>query len=370
MPIWTTELNADSSINFAAELAKDVSSKGTFLEDYNQYCSAAAVVPCPYVTVSGGEVLGTAAKIGGCAIDLSSWRAALLAVCTVNSPIKEVAIMHCALTQQHLTELALALEKIGNLQVLKLDYIRVTDLTEAVTLTSLLKPFVWGASAPVEYLSLKGNCLGDDFALDPSVYSALAGNFTLTALSLADNGISDDGASKVLQAARLSVALREISFAKNSLSGTPILFTALCELLAGTGVASSEDESTWKSCMKVIGDRNKALKDINKKRKKGGYAELPDVATPAERLAKVDGANAIANRGIQSVDLSFNPWDAEGAGAAFAGCLSTLREPCRIPGAAPLAVRIEVRGSVKTALSLELGGQPAEGEDGGVVVVA
>ena len=368
MPIWISELNAESSINFSVELAKDVSSKGNYLDDFAFYCNGAAVIPCPYVTVSGGEVLGTAVKIGGCAIDLPSWRAALLAACTINSPIKEVAVMHCALTQQHLTELALALEKIGNLQVLKLDYIRVTDLTEGVTLTSLLKPFVWGASAPVEYLSLKGNCLGDDFASDPSIYSALAGNFTLTALSLADNGITDAGASKVLQAARLSVALREISFAKNSLSGTPTLFTALCDLLAGTGVASTEDESTWKNCTKVIGDRNKALKDINKKRKKSGYAELADVATPAERLAKVDGANTIANRGVQAVDFSYNRWDAEGASAAFAGCLGTLRESCRIPGAAPLAVRIEVRGNLKP--TLDLGEQPTEGEDGGVIVVA
>jgi len=382
MPIWSADANTESVLSgFTAELAKDTVSKGTFKDDLAAIASANGVNLCPYISVSGGETLGTALRIGGCAIDLPSWRASLLSASTVNSPIVEISVIHCTLTPQHLLDLAQALEKIANLQVLKLDYIQMSGLDEGATLASVLKPFVWGAAAPVEYLSLKGNGLGDDFCLDPSIYSALSGNYSLQSLSLADNGITDAGAAQMLKAARLSLGLRELCLAKNRLRGDTALFSAISDLLAGTGPVSAEDETTWKNAAKVVGDRNKALKDVNKKRKKAGQVELPDVATPAERIAKVEGGLAIANRTITALDLSFNPWDSEeqAAGAAGAGllaCLAELRGPCRLPGAPALRLRVELRGSDKTPMGLALGaagggeaGAEAEAGAEGVVLV-
>lgn len=360
--VWSTEANADSILsNFAAELGKDVPSKGgSFKDDFAALVSANNLVSCPYVSVTGGETLGTACRISGCVVDLPTWRAFLLAASTVNSAINEIDVMHCTLTPQHLLDLAVTLEKIGNLSVLKLDYITiVSNAGDDASPANLFKPFIWGAAAPVEYLSLKGNNLGDAFCTDPSILSALSGNFSLQCLSLADNGISDEGAASILKALRLAVSIKDVSLAKNSIRGDALFFGAVCDLLAGTGAASAEDESTWKNASKVIGDRNKALKDVNKKRQKAGYAALPDVAAPAERIAKVDGGNAIVNRGITSLDMSFNPLDAEGCPAAFASCVATLRAPCRIATAPPLDLRVVLRGTSPSSPLLGSGADDA-----------
>jgi len=359
MVVWTTTCNADSILsNFAAELGKDVQSKGgSFKDDFAAVVAANNLVPCPFVSVTGGETLGTACRIDGCAVDLPTWRAFLLAASTVNSAIVEIDVMNCTLTLQHLQDLAAALVKIGNLAVLKLDYITIaSNAGDDASPANLFKPFIWGSAAPVEYLSLKGNNLGDAFCTDPSILSALSGNFTLQCLSLADNGITDEGAASILKALRLAVSIKCVSLAKNSIRGDALFFGAVCDLLAGTGAASAEDESTWKNASKVIGDRNKALKDINKQRQKAGYAALSDVAPPAERIAKVDGVNAIVNRGITSLDLSFNPLEGF---SAFAACVSTLRAPCRISTAPPLDLRVVLRGTSPSSPLLGAGADDA-----------
>lgn len=366
MPIWSKEINPDSTLQgFAAELAKDTPSKGSFVDDFAFYNTTNKIVVNPYITVAGGETLGTACRIGGCAVDLASWRAALLACSTVNSPIIEIAVTHCTLTSQHLTELASTLEKIGNLQVLKLDYITFAGPGADATAVTLLRPFIWGASAPAEYLSLRGNSLGDTFCTDPSIYQALSGNFTLQSLNLADNQISDVGATELLRALRLAVSIKQLSLSKNSLAGGPALCKAITDLLCWAGEVSADDETSWKSCAKVIADKNKALKDINKKRKKGGYAELPDVATPPERIIKADGVNVIANRFITDIDFSFNPLD-EGA-SLLPDVINALRGPCPVPDAPQLSLRMLFRCGENIKMALDAGGVQSDTE--GVSIV-
>lgn len=359
MTTWSVGINEASPLSavggFTAELAKDAPSKGSFDADYNSQCLASGIVPCPFINSSGTE----AVRVANCCLDLASWRACLLAASMVSSTVVELSLHSVSLTPQHLLDLSATMEKISNLQVLRLDYLTLTDVPAESSLASLLKPFVWGGTAaPVEYLSLQGNGLTDgNFCSDPAILTSLSGNFTLQALSLADNsGITDMGAAEILRAARLTVGLRELSLSKTSATFSGTLSEAIANLVSGSA-ANPDDEAAWKNAVKLIADRNKAVKDLNKKRKKSGYAELADLPVPPERIAKGgDGALYACNRALTTIDLSFCPLaPAEGH---FAACLAQIRGPPKCPGAA-LALRLVLRGvphAVVGAVDLEADG--------------
>ena len=340
MPTWESTLNNPALLStYPAELAKDTASKGSFKADYDSLCLANNIVPCPFIQQSADAL---ACRVSNCVVDLPSWRAMLLAASTVNSAIVEIAMHSCTLTPQHLLDLAAAMDKMGTLQVLKLDYLSFADVPEGAGPASLLKPFIWGGtSAPVDYLSIKGNCLGDAFCTDPAIYQSLSGNFSLQALSLADNGITDVGACEILRAVRLSAGLKELSLSKNAITFSGELAAGLSSLFSGSA-ATAEDEATWKNAAKVIADRNKAVKDKNKVRKKSGYAELADTPTPPERISKgSDGLNYISNRALASIDLSHCPLAP--ADGVFAECVMAIRAAPKAPGMT-LSLRLMLKG--------------------------
>jgi hypothetical protein len=73
--------------------------------------------------------------------------------------------------------------------------------------------------------------------------------------------------------------------------------------------ASVDDESAMKSSIKMITDRNKVIKESNKKRKKAGLSEIVELASSPESLQKVDGKLVIVNKSLQYVDFSWNDID-------------------------------------------------------------
>jgi len=365
--VWATDVNSPSLLgDFATQLGKDVATSGSFLSDYAAFSTAAGLVPCPFVVSGGGEgaeSVGTCARVANAVVDLPSWRAMLLACTTINTPVCEIVVHNCTITPQHLLDLAAALDKCGSLQVLQLNYLLLAEeSTEAAeassspTLNTLLIPFLTTAAAPVNYLSLKGNRLGDAFCTDAAVYAALVSNITLQALSLCDNCISDAGAAEVLRAMRIAVSLRELSLARNACTGECL--SSVSALLQG-GPAVGDDEALWKNTAKLIGDRKKAVGDLNKKRKKAGFPELSEVAAPTERIAKVEGATIICNRSIASLDFSLCPITRE----AYALFSDSIKAPTTFPAAAPLAVKVLFR------TNKEVESEVIEGEGGSSVVI-
>ena len=119
---------------------------------------------------------------------------------------------------------------------------------------------------------------------------------------------------------------------------------AVVALLFGSEV-SSEDDATFKNFAKLVGDKNKGIKDTNKKRKKGGLPDLAEIEAPAERVEKVGEVNMIANRLMKSIDLSFCPMSS----ANYTSFIGSMKNEERVNIAAPdLSINLVIRGNKAT----------------------
>jgi hypothetical protein len=293
--MWSYSLNADTCIgDFAAEVQKDSPSLGSGRGDFEKICGAFKITPCPQITFTESSL-----KIMNCIIDLSNWRAALLACVTINSPVREIVVHGCALTKTHILDTATALEKIGTIVTVKFDYI--TDRSGECLSTDFFRP-LFAAPSLMEYLSLKGNSLTDEFMVDNA--KIISENLTLKALNLSSNVISDTGFSKILHLLPHSISLKFVSMSQNIIEGGS--FGDLAALMTGRPI-TADDDTLMKSIAKAVVDRNKILKDINKKRKKSGYPEFVELAAPTDRVVKVGPTSLLVHRSLASVDLSRNP---------------------------------------------------------------
>lgn len=357
---WTSEVNAGKLESFTAEMGNDVPSKGTFAEDYAGFVeSTGLVVGCPFFSSTEMSV-----RIANVAIDLPSWRAMLLAISTAGSPVKELACHGCTLEAQHISDLVATLEKIGVIEVVKMDFLTV-KLGDEEDLANTLLPLLSSEKTMINYLSLKGCNLSDSFASSDGLYKNLSENVALTTLNLANNQFTDLGLSSICKALKVSPAITEVSLAQNNAEGNCLM--DLMGMLAGVEV-SEEEEGVWKNVAKHVGDKNKAVKDANKGRKKKGYSDLPEVATPAERVVKVDDVNCIANRTLKTLDLSFCPL----AAPTFEKAMRVLQEQKITEPALDLTLVVRGRSTdlvvpVPPANPDDAAGEEAKGGEGGSI---
>jgi hypothetical protein len=131
--MWSTACNSNVVVDLAKELAKDVPSKGNYLDDYVEYCKLSGVIQLPstYFNVYSskeGENKPNVLRIANCAIDNSNWRCLLLASCTVGSTIDSIVTHNLSLNPQHITDLIAAVEKIGQLTSLILEHISMNEV--------------------------------------------------------------------------------------------------------------------------------------------------------------------------------------------------------------------------------------------------
>jgi hypothetical protein len=298
--MWDSICNSDGLVaNFAGELAKDVASKGSFRDDYLSTCLQYKITPCPYFASTAQSV-----RLSNCIVDLSSFRACLLAMSTINSTIIEFSVHSATLQPQMLLELSTTLEKMATLKVVKLEYLACGPDSFQPLCDSMKS--LMGSNLCLDYLSLRGNKFGD--GVGALFEPALSTNLCIKSVNLSDNAMTDIGAATVLQNLRRNTSLLELSLARNCISFEPsdILYDQFLSLLFGSA-STSDDDAYFKALPKLIADRNKQLKDINKKRKKAGYTEIEDVATPAEAILKIGGQPRVVNRVLAFLDVSNNP---------------------------------------------------------------
>lgn len=299
MAMWTAEVNSNELINpFPASLDKDVSSKGDFLADYESFLTQFNVVRCPYVGVSADET-GEILRVANALLDLSNWRAALLAATTVGSKVKEIDLHACTLHPQHIKDLALALNKIGSIKVIKIQYCSLNVSADNLPDYIEAMKALLADSTQIEYLSLKGNKLQNDFVV--GFAHALSSNFRLATINFSFNDLGDQSVEAVCQAVKLLSNYKAFSFASNPISMDG--FKSALNLAIGSA-STAQDDTTVKANVKTIGDKNKSLKDTNKKRKKAGYVELSDYAAPADCVKTLDGKLWCSNVGVATIDFS------------------------------------------------------------------
>lgn len=322
MSTWTSSCNDEiaGGINFGAELAKEIATKGSFDEDYLAISQSLKLIsPCPFIksiaspldaeqassSSSPRAIEKSSVRVSNAIVDLSSWRVMLLAMSTTGTKIKELTCHGVKLSGQHLTDLILTVEKMNSLTALNLEYLVIDDEEEKKNALLSAIQQVLSGNVCIENISLKGSKLGDKFILDS--LTQLQGNLYLQTLNLADNQITDAAAVDLLSSLRMNPALKEISLAKNMLgSGGPGIFAAaLAAIITGSGnPAGADEDNISKALVKAVADKNKSIKDINKKKKLN--PPIPELANPEPRIFKVDGVNVLINKTLTLFDLSHN----------------------------------------------------------------
>ena len=293
--------NEDTLIaDFHGELQKDATSAGSFEEDYSTVCSTFNIVSCPFIQISTNKAT---CKVMHCAIDLSNWRAMLIAASTVNSEVKEFVFVNCVLTKQHIDALSMALEKLGTIHALRMEYITIIQSTEEgdISKAEFWKPLLDG-KIHVPYVTLTG-CGIDCQCIKDSI-QVLSENLSIQALNLSDNLLTDAGASALFNIVPLISSIKYLVLRNCEITGDENSLQSLVEVFVGKPV-SEEHDAVMKTVAKNVVERNKALKDLNKKRK-GKYPELADLVAPTERTIKVGDESLMVHRAMISIDISHN----------------------------------------------------------------
>lgn len=306
--MWSYEINPSNLIdNFSSAVDVDIPSRGSWSEDFAAVCSKYKIpAPCPYikaVTSGSGPDMQQRIRIINAMVDLSSWRAMLLAACCVGSKVKEISVHNCHLEQPvFLQDLSTALRKLGTCPILRLNYMQM-DFSKSYTEFQSAFVELLSDLTCVEHLSLKGNRLSDAFVA-PLISTITENNFKLATLNLSENDLTDVAAAQLLRSLRFSTTLKRVSLSATQLDGSCL--SALSSVLIGTDV-SAEDEAKLKLVGKQVADKNKAIKELNKKRKKSGAPDVVEVVPSQDCCVKRDGKLVAINRSLVALDLSRNP---------------------------------------------------------------
>lgn len=296
--MWTSETNSSKDYsNFAGEIGK-IASIGSFQSDYSACCAKQTLVECTFIkTQELGEAYHSV-KVLNCIVDVATWRSMLMACSTTGNTVRELCFSNIQITPQHLEDLSVLLKSSESIESVKLDYMTVVGNRESFY--SALKSLI-ANSVSLQYLSLKGNNLDDSFITETKV--ELRNHTSLICLNLAENALTDVGVTELFDILPLAICLNCISMQNNYFSGASVV-SGLEKLLCGVP-SSAEIDTELKAIGKIVGDRNKAIKDANKKRKKDGLPELAELVSPASRIVKGD-TTLLINRSIHTIDISRN----------------------------------------------------------------
>lgn len=302
--MWSSEVNANTAVdNFAVAVETDTVSKGSWELDYEAFCEKFKIIRCPFIKATALSNESESCRIMNSIVDLSNWRAMLLACCTAGSKVIEISVHGARLEPQHLVDLSTALKKMGTCRSLKLQYLDWQDgagLNEVNT-AQYQEAFA-SVIGEVGYASLKGNNFNDDFIMP--VLASLSQNFKLNLLNLSSNQLTDQSLRVFLKAVRCTTNIKTVSFESNRIAGEAL--SVLGELFLGSDF-TAEDDATIKGNSKLVGERNKQIKEVNKKRKKANIPELKEITPSLDCSVKKEKTLVHANRSLQRLDLSNNP---------------------------------------------------------------
>ena len=299
--MWTAEANDIKLLDsYATQVEKDVNTKGDFLKDYEGNCQANGIIKCPYIT---SYVVGDkeGVRIANGVIDLPSWRAMLLSVTSVGSKVVEVQVHSCTLTPQHLLDLSKAAIKYGLLKSLRIQFSEVHSPSQhdeasiIAAIRSLLSD-----STNLEYISLKSINITNEIA--KGIASAFTENFRLVSVNLSQNNLSDEACAALMTNVKLNPNYKAFNLSGNAIVGTGTLFAIVNQYIGS--LPSGTEDAVIKANTKLINDKNKGIKDVNKKRKKAGLPEFNEFPALPEFTKPVDGKPWFTNRSVEYVDLS------------------------------------------------------------------
>lgn len=300
--MWTNDCNEGKLTAFMDELAKTESSSGDWKADYSNICSKFSVLPCPFITFDPAT---KSCRASNCDVDLASWRAAMIACALSNSPVGNLVAYNCRFQSQHLLDISGMLEKRFVFGAVKLDFIDWGDTVVSNDVIMAIGRLI-SANSTFNYLSLRGCSLQDSniAAFLPSLIQSVY----IRGLNLANNRITDIGLRSLINVLRCNISLEKISLKNNIIEGSGLI--DLSDIVFGCP-STPEDDTSFKSISKNAADKNKTIKELNKKRKKAGEVELEEISVP-ERIVKPSKTESILiNKQFKLLDISCGSVTAE-----------------------------------------------------------
>lgn len=349
--MWTAEVNSNVILeNFSGELNKDIQTKGSFKNDYKFFCSQFGVVPCPFIKEIIHESL-SACRVSNCILDSANIRMMLLSCSAIGTRISEISLHNIKMSSSNFHDFTNAMKKIYVSQVVKLDYLSF-DNEDKVHMLDMFR-VVLSPACRIDYISLKGNNLTDAFIMDN--LQAIQSNHSLQSLNLSDNKLTEVSGAALLKLSNFHPSLRSLSISKNCCNDH--FLDNVVHFICGN-IANAEDEQHLKGLLRSVTDKNKGLKDINKKRKKAGLPEINEVNSPTERIVKTAKGNILINKTFLFLDISRNHYISSNA---LSSMISTLQmwDKTKDP-------KLAIRGSEGELLTLlckeivEVGGNHSE----------
>lgn len=300
--MWRENANPDTLIGqFPSLVEREVPTRGSFGADFELSLSNYSVVRCPFIGVSTKDEFERIA-ITNATIDLSNWRAMLLATLATGSKVREIYVHGCLLSPQHVTDLGIAASKATFPLSLVLQFCSFDMGEEAVEKYADAFCGLFQESIGIEFVSLKGNKLTDPHL--NKIVGNLSNNQRLKGINLSENQLTDAFAQLLLNSLRYTHTLQALSLSGNLLSSTSLLST-LFGLYTGLPITGS-DEGTIKILTKSTGDKNKAVKEINKKRKKAGIPDAEEISPLPDFIKTIDGLKLFVNSSLKFADFSNN----------------------------------------------------------------
>jgi hypothetical protein len=311
--VWTSTSNTSIFPSFVNELGKN-QTKGSWIEDYHDICQAQHLIPCPFVKVESLNFSDyCSCKVMNCILDTGTWRSILVACSTVGNKILEISLHNVEISSAHLDDLLqLFLHNMkSNLELLsclKFDYLSLSNTNQQLFYSSLKS--LLSSSNGLKYLSLVGNQITDEIFQE--LLTPIRNHCTLEGINLNHNLLTDQAMISFLNILPYAIRLNSFSFKSNSLTGHSL--HSLLSLFHGSPY-SNEQDAEVKMLNKLIQERNKVIKDLNKKAKKeskdshsavsGG--ELHEIEPLTNRIVKQqDTTSLIFNHSLRFIDLSWN----------------------------------------------------------------
>ena len=306
--MWSFESNTNIYPQFINELGKNPT-KGSWKNDYLECCRIQRLLPCPFIHLEEVEESIYSCKVMNCILDTGSWRAMLVACSTIGNTIVEIYLHHVRVNSHFIDDLCQLFK--GNettIQCLKLEYLEITgDLNLFInSLKSLLSN-----SNGLRYLSLIGLGITDQHLSE--LLLPIRNHCTLEGINLYNNVITDIGFQLIISMLPFTLRLNSLSLKQNNLTGQSL--QALLQLYIGSNINNNHEiENEMKGITKIINDRNKAIKDYNRKLKKENSMnnnkllyELNELEGLNNRIVKTnEGNNLIYNYNLRMIDLSRN----------------------------------------------------------------
>jgi hypothetical protein len=302
--MWSADANDSKCLEgYSSLVDKDQTSKGDFLKDYDSNCTSNGIIKCPYITsYSVGDK--EAIRVANGIIDLPSWRAMLLSLASIGSKVTELQIHSCTLSSQHLQDLGKAMNKHGLLKSLRIQYSEIFSPQDDIAAKIAAIRALLSDAANVEYISLKAVDLSDEIV--KGIASAFTENFRLTGLNLSGNNLSDETCSTLLTSIRCNPNYKAVNLSNNNTDGTATAFAIINQYIGS--VATGSEDGIIKANTKTLTEKNKAIKDLNKKRKKAGQPEFAEYPALPEFAKQIDGKSWFFNRGMECIDLTSSPF--------------------------------------------------------------